>query len=61
MIHVLTKGSCLFVVMQYVEALDDKGKVAFKGSYDDDHAKSHGWATCNRCYEGECQTFTWEM
>lgn len=45
----------------YEEALDDKGRVAFKGHYSAAKAEAHGWATCNRCYEGECQEFKWEI
>ena len=45
----------------FAEALDDKGHVAYTGSYPHDKAVSKGWSSCQRCYEGECQTFTYEM
>lgn len=42
------------------EAIDEKGRVAVKGKIAQAAADQHGWSTCQRCYEGECQAFRWE-
>jgi hypothetical protein len=44
----------------FAEAVDANGKVAVKGKISQAAADAHGWSTCQRCYEGECQDFRWE-
>jgi hypothetical protein len=43
----------------FKEAMDADGKVAIKSRSSKKEAEMHGWAECDRCYEGECQTFKW--
>lgn len=45
----------------FEEALDAKGRLALKGHISQATADAHGWSTCDRCYEGQCQRFQWEF
>lgn len=44
----------------YSEAYGEDGKVAMQATVSSDVAKKHGWATCQRCFEGKCAAFKFE-